>query len=190
MIDTKISDNLKELYAKRIRNPIKKQLFLKYINSENLKMKYYETRIEAFRRIWSIAMTITRSKYGFGNRTGKTLSKLASQLFEEDIFYKKSLVNLYETTVGKSIKSRITEAEILEYFERTKEFFKKYGDENSTVAGKTLNDLLDDYREHKITKEQLNKYIKDFQKSNPEYNPSLYKKYNSASRDSKSDFFD
>ena len=177
-----------DYFSRKIRNPIKKELFHKYINSDNLKIRGYETRFEAFSRLWKSSVSMARSQYGFNNKLGKTISQIASENFEESIYYKASIVDFLDRGRGKTIKEKLLSSDTFVYVERTKEFFKKYGNDKSPIENKSMNNLLDEYKNGEISKEDLNKYIKDFQKSNPEYNPSVYKKYNSASRDSRNYF--
>ena len=176
----KLTENQIEKYASNIKNKVKRDAYLKTINSDTL--KYDKTidnnRNEAFERIYNIAMQLARKRYSFGRNKeiGMTFSEIASMYTKEYVYYKSSILGNFEQSEGKTIFEKVLNAEKKSYKDRTKDFFKKYGDEKVyTTDDKTLNDYFKEYEQGKITKEELNFIIYDFKDSNEEYLSTDYK---------------
>ena len=176
----KLTENQVEKYASKIKNETKRDAYIKTINSDTLKIDKTidNDRNEAFERIYKSAMLLARKRYSFGRNAelGMNLNEIASMFTKEYIFYKSSILGNFEESEGKTIFERVSNAEKKAYHDRTKDFFKKYGDEIVyTTDDKTLNDYLKDYEEGKISKEELNFIIYDFKDSNEEYLSTDYK---------------
>lgn len=174
-------DKLDDLEIQKIQrtdykhNEIKQKTFKDIINSDNLKIKEYDTnRVDAFNRIWENAKTLVRRRYSFGrNDTGLSFNELVSMFVRENTFYKSSILENFENANGKNVSERFLNAERATYNDRTKQFLSKYGEEkvrseylNKT---KTLNDFFEDYKSGKISKEVMNSIIDDFKETNEEY---------------------
>lgn len=176
----KLTENQIEKYASNIKDETKRDAYVKTINSDTLKIdKTVDTsRNDAFERIYKTAMTLAKRRYSFGRNAeiGMSLVEIASMYTKEYVFYKSSILGNFEQSEGKNIFERVENAEKKSYQDRTKEFFKKYGDEVVyTTDDKTLNDYLREYEEGKISKEELNFIIYDFKDSNEEYLSTDYK---------------
>ena len=123
-------------------------------------------------------MQLARKRYSFGRNKeiGMTFSEIASMYTKEYVYYKSSILGNFEQSEGKTIFEKVLNAEKKSYKDRTKDFFKKYGDEKVyTTDDKTLNDYFKEYEQGKITKEELNFIIYDFKDSNEEYLSTDYK---------------
>lgn len=176
----KLTENQIEKYASTIKNEAKRDAYEKVINSDTLKVDKTidKNRNDAFERIYRSAMQITKKRYSFGRNEelGLSLVEIASMLTKEYVFYKSSVLGNYENAEGKSVFKKFENAEKKTYEQRTEKFFKQFGDEKVyTTEDKTLNDYLNDYREGKITKEELNFIIYDFKDTNEEYLSTDYK---------------
>lgn len=170
------------------RNPYVKETFEMYINNPNLKInkRSDKNRIDAFERILGKARTITRRITAFGRyKTGYQFSEFMTMLVKEDILYRSSFLNSFEKAKGKDIAERFTNSEKLNFFGRTKEFRKKYGDEMMQYGNenKPLKQYFEDYKKGKISQERLNFIIYDFKDLNPEYLSQDYKANNYESKE-------
>ena len=176
----KLTEKQIEKYASTIKNEAKRDAYEKVINSDTLKVDKTidKNRNDAFERIYRSAMQITKKRYSFGRNEelGLSLVEIASMLTKEYVFYKSSVLSNYENAEGKSVFKKFENAEKKTYEQRTEKFFKQFGNEKVyTTEDKTLNDYLNDYREGKITKEELNFIIYDFKDTNEEYLSTDYK---------------
>lgn len=169
-------------YLKTIRSRIKKQVFEKVINSDNLKQRKTKSRTAAFEKAWRIGQEIISKKYtGKSKSTMYRNNKRIGDLVKESVFSKTGIINeleknnsRFKETSEEEFKDDLRNAEINTYSNRTKNFFEKYG-EKIDNKGKSLNDYLADYQKGLFSDHKMNRIIKTFQEVYlTEYDSSVY----------------
>lgn len=153
---------------KKFRSKYKQSAYESYDRAEqNLKQKDFEI-------LWKESSRSARKLYGFGKRKQfKNIGENARIFFQDELYYSGTGVTFNRVLLNanqKNIEDVYADTEKEIYALRTKEFFRKLGEEDFKYNDekKTLNDWFRDYQNDKITKEEMNDIIKQFKEQNPD----------------------
>ena len=158
---------------KKYTSKYKKSAFESYERApENLRKKDFEI-------LWKESSKAARRLYNFGKRKKfKNIAENARVFFQDELYYSGTGINFNKVLLGASqnnIEDVYTDTEKQIYELRTEKFFKKNGyieyeysfDENRKEK-KTLDEWFNDYKNDKITKEEMNDIIKTYKEQNPD----------------------
>ena len=157
----------------KTKKDIYRNLNEKYVNPD----KEYARKLKNFNKIWDRAERIVEFTYE-KQMTNKTTEQIIVDLVNEYYSYKGSVLKSFREIKSRSFEENVERAERLRAKGRLKDFLQKYGEDTFEFNGKTktLNNWLNAFINGKITNEQLNQIIKDYENLNPEYDVSNYRK--------------
>lgn len=150
---------------RKFRNPYKQKAFEQFTGKN-------KHDLEQFNRIWKRSISNVRRLFDFGKyKDFGNISEKAEVFAEDEIIYNDVSINqMLETAEGKNFHEKYENTMLEIYNRRTKEFFRQNGSGEIKFNGETksLNDWKDDFNNGLISKDDMNRIIKEYKEQNPD----------------------
>ena len=160
------------------KNKLKEKFENKYVNIE----PDFKRKLDRFDKKMLIAEKIADKYYG-NSKTNKTFDQIVEDLLEEFYSYRGSILNSFREVKTRTFEENVKRAMQLRVKGRMYEFMEKNGSETFEFNGqiKTLEGWEKQFLLGRITQEQFNSIIKEWEDNNPQYDNASYSKQ--ATRD-------